>query len=416
MDQMAGEKNEYIRVGINYFKIITKTDRYGNEIIELKVWNKAEIIEDHGRNFIKDIPKFDDFVIVPNNSSFLQSIGNNYNLYHEFKHIPKEGSINWSDVIMNHVFGEQIDLGWRFMKLLYMYPERIAPILVLVSKERETGKTTFLNWLNMIFTHNVAMITPDDLTGNFNSFYALKNLIIIEETLIEKSTTVEKLKALSTQKHITINQKHISEYKVPFFGKFILASNNEDNFAKIDRHETRFFVRKLSKPTISNHNIEADLLNEIPALLYHLIHNVPEIDFSVGRVPFTAIELSNDALRNVVETSKNWLYKELHENFESHFNEFTLLKELYVTPMDIKERWYKLNNQVQVAYINRVLKEDFNFERQKQQRYTGFVESMDAMNALLKNGRPFRIERKMFIPVDPEGANDFEISSDILPF
>lgn len=414
MDQ-AGEKTEFIRVGINYFKKISKPDRYGNQVHELKVWNKQEIIEDFGRGYIKDIPKFDDFVIVPDHFNYSRTVTNNYNLYHEFKYIPLKGSIYWSEVLMNHVFGDQIELGWRYMKLLYMFPDRIAPILVLVSKQRETGKTTFLNWLNMIYTHNVAMITPDDLTSQFNSFYATKNLIIIEETLMEKSVTVEKLKALSTQKFITINQKHISEYKVPFYGKFILASNNEDNFAKIDQHEIRFFIRKLGKPTITNHNIEADLMKEIPALLHHLIHEVPEIDFSVGRVPFTASELSNDALTNVVETSKNWLYKELHECFESFFNEYEIVKTLYVSPMDIKDQWFKTNNQVQIAYINRVMKEDFNLERQKQQRYSGFFVN-DFDNPLVKNGRPYKVERSMFIEDDPESVSNVIVSDVELPF
>ena len=33
--------------------------------------------------------------------------------------------------------------------------------------------------------------------------------------------------------------------EVEFFGKFILCSNNEDSFIKIDAHETRFWVRKI---------------------------------------------------------------------------------------------------------------------------------------------------------------------------
>lgn len=394
MTDKAGDKDRYIRVGVNYFKLITKTDRYGNQVSELKAWNTQTIKEDHGSPYLKGIPKYDDFVIVPDHFKYQRSISNNYNLYHEFKHQPKQGSIEWSEVLMNHVFGDQIELGWRYMKLLYMFPSKIAPILVLVSKERETGKTTYLNWINMIYTHNVAMITPDDLTSQFNSYYATKNIIIVEETLMEKTTTVEKLKALSTQKHITINQKHISEYKIPFFGKFILASNNEDNFAKIDQHETRFFIRKLSKPTITNHDIEANLLKEIPALLHHLIHEVPDIDFSVGRVPFTASELANDALSKVVETSKNWLYKELLELFEDYFNESNTA-ELYVTPKDIKDRWFANNSNAQISYINRVLRDDFGLVREKQMRYESFSEGI-----LSKNGRPYRIDRSMFVSDD----------------
>jgi hypothetical protein len=97
------------------------------------------------------------------------------------------------------------------------------PILVMVSKERQTGKTTFLNWLNMVFGDNMANISPDDLINGFNSTYASSNIIAVEETLIEKAITVEKIKALATQKFISVNQKFITQYRMPFFGK-----NNPD--------------------------------------------------------------------------------------------------------------------------------------------------------------------------------------------
>jgi len=126
-----------------------------------------------------------------------------------------------------------------------------------------TGKadreTTFLNWLNMIFGDNCVLINPSDLTSDFNSSYATANVIEIEETLIEKSITVEKLKALSTGKFVSVNEKFISNYKLPFFGKIILASNNEDKFAKVDDEEIRFFVRKVGKPKYKNHDVENDL-------------------------------------------------------------------------------------------------------------------------------------------------------------
>lgn len=38
-----------------------------------------------------------------------------------------------------------------YLQLLYLYPIQKLPILLLVSEERNTGKSTFLNFLKAIF-------------------------------------------------------------------------------------------------------------------------------------------------------------------------------------------------------------------------------------------------------------------------
>lgn len=53
--------------------------------------------------------------------------------------------------LMHHIFEEQYELGLDYMQLLYMQPTQKLPILLLVSEERNTGKTTFPNFLKSIF-------------------------------------------------------------------------------------------------------------------------------------------------------------------------------------------------------------------------------------------------------------------------
>ena len=95
------------------------------------------------------------------------------------------------------------------MKLLYEHPCQILPVLSLVSTERETGKTTFLNYIQMLFGENSTLINPSDLTSSFNDAYATKNIIMIDETVIEKQNVVEKLKSLATAKTISVSQKFL---------------------------------------------------------------------------------------------------------------------------------------------------------------------------------------------------------------
>lgn len=386
------EKIPYIRVGTDYFKIIKCKDRFNISGSELKRWLKAEIIEDHGKHYIYQIPKYDKFCIEPDNFSYQPVVDNCYNLYHPFRHREELGECRWSKIIMEHVFGEQAAIGYRYLQCLYLHPRRMLPILVLVSRERQTGKTTFLNWLNMIFGNNMVVINPSDLAGDFNASYACANIIAIEETLIEKSITIEKLKAMSTGKFISVNQKYVNHYKLPFYGKLIMASNNEDRFARVDEEEIRFFVRKLGKPLFENHNIEEELVKEIPAFL-HFLSSLPPVDFSVGRVPFTLAELKNDSLDAVKKESKSSLYKDLVEHFIDLFNnEAANENHIYANAVDIKNKWFQYNSQIDAPYIRKVIRNEFNMKPCPQTRYY----LLGDRNINSKSGTPFQFNRDQF--------------------
>jgi len=399
------EDSPYIRIGVDYFKKIQKKDRFGIIGIDLKKWKKEEITGDHGKAFLTRVPKFDNFCIEPDNFNYQPVIENCYNLYHSFRHKESEGDIKWSRILMEHIFGDQSEQGYRYLQCLYLHPTRMLPILVLVSRERQTGKTTFLNWLNMIFGDNCVLINPSDLTSDFNSSYATANVIEIEETLIEKSITVEKLKALATGKFVSVNEKFISNYKLPFFGKIILASNNEDKFAKVDEEEIRFFVRKVGKPKFKNHDIENDLMHEIPAFLKHL-SSLPKVDFTIGRVPFTVEELKNDTLTAVKKESKTGLYKDMHERFVDLFsNSGRNDDSIFVVPVDIKERWYKNSHNIDIHYIRTVLKNEFNLTPGKAIRYFPFG---DPGTYSSKVGTAYEISRKLFNIEEVEESVEFK--------
>ncbi len=406
---MAKKKlgNPFVRVGCTYYKIIEKVDRYGFVTVEYKAWKKEELILDYNKEYVKQIPKYDDFVNFPDNINYAPVINNCLNLYSPFSHKPKEGSWEWTKILMEHVFGDQYELGIRYMQILYLHPRQLTVILALVSSERGTGKTTFINWLNMLFGPNMAVLSSHDFASQFNG-YATKNIIAIEETFLEKKVTIEKLKAMATQKHIQINEKWAASYKVPFYGKIILTSNNEDKFAKIDKEEIRFFVRKLTTAKIENHNIEEELLKEIPAFLHHLT-TLPDVDFSVSRSGFTVSELNNDALRAVVNESRTWLAKDLEmllaDFFENECNE----NEVYADCKDIKSKWYDRDNRVELNFIRTVLKYEFNLvPPTKNVRYVPFGDPGDSFAGKSKSSKAYLLKRDMF--------TDSVRNSDELPF
>lgn len=416
LEKYYNQENPYIRVGVNYFKKIVKTDRYGIDRSELKPWNKEEIKQDHGRKFLDSIPKYNDFTMKPDNFNYSSVINGCYNLYRPFVHEAKQGDIKWSKILLEHIFGDQYELGLRYLQVLYLHPEKMLPILVIVSKQRSTGKTTFINWLNVIFGDNMAMIEPDNLTSSFNGAYANSNVIAIEETLIEKQVAVERLKALSTGKFVTVNQKYVNPYKVPFYGKVILTSNNEDKFARVDQEEIRFFIRKIGYPKFKNYDIETDLIKEIPAFLHHL-KTRPPVDFNKARTAFTAEELQNESLEKVKKQSMSSVYKEMQMLFTEFFqNEGESMEFIDVSPIDIKRRWFDRDSKIQSNYIKTVLREEFNKDNTETKKYSPFncyvPYSFPSEGTDVKSGRPYRFFRSEFI--DDDGAVNEE--SEKVPF
>jgi len=146
----------YVRVGCTYYKRIKKRDRYGIIRTEYRPWKREELKLDNGNEYLKSIPHYDDFVMEPDNEEFKPEIDNCLNLYSEFPHIPLEGEWKWTEILLKHVFGDQYNLGLRYLQILYLHHKRSTVILTLISKERQTGKTTFLNWIQALFGGNVA--------------------------------------------------------------------------------------------------------------------------------------------------------------------------------------------------------------------------------------------------------------------
>jgi hypothetical protein len=404
----------YIRVGTDHFKVFSKVDRYGVEQTMIKAWDKATITEDHGKTLISHINKFDDFTIIPNNKEFIP-VGNNcYNLYAKFSHVPYDGEVNFNDIpitigLLNHIFGEQFNLGLKYLKILYEFPKQILPVLALVSTERETGKTTFLNYIQILFGENSTLINPHDLTSNYNDAYATKNVIMIDETVIDKSNTIEKLKSIATAKTISVSQKFVQHYSVPFFGKVIICTNKENDFMRIDDEEIRFWVRKIKSITgKKNTNIETDLKNEIPKFLKLLI-DLPEIDFSKSRMVFTQDEIKTIALDSIKEESKSSLRKELEIHIEDFFNNSPEI-EFEATVKDIKEKWFNHNNQISMAYLRKVIKDEMKLIPLSMRKYKPFAN----IESLGTSGTPFLFKKQNNTQVTENQINN--IFEDKEPF
>jgi hypothetical protein len=414
------DKPVYIRIGGDYYKQIINQDAKGWPYEELRSWPRQAILDDQGKDFLRAIPKFDAFTNIPDNGlDELDILPNLHNLYTPITHTPTEGEWPWTEILLRHVFGDQYKLGLDYIQLLYTKPLQLLPILCPVSRENITGKTTFLNWLRMLFNSNMIVIGNADMHSRFNFHYAHKLIIAIDESRIDKDSSLEKLKALATQPTINIEGKFQNAQPIPFFGHFILCSNYEDNFINAKDEDVRYWIRKLSKPTNNNINIEDDLEHEVPAFLYFITHRKLSTE-KQSRMWFSAIDIGTEALQAVRYQSKSWLYKELDELISLYFLKNEKLTEFKADPTDIKTKWLERNQRAEISYIRKVVKTEYKFDA-VMCRYFPFEDPSIEQ----KIGRAFTFNRIDFVlhelpkkekPIDSEPITINEEINDDLPF
>lgn len=327
----------FIRVGCDYIKIINVPNSKG--ILEQKrtVWKVGEITRDYVNKGFKDffdhIEKFDAFCNVPENDPerYQQVISGCYNMYYKLEHVPEAGSWRTIEKYLKHVYGEaelqsgftNYELALDWLTLVYNRPTQLLPIPCLVSKEKATGKSTFLWFLREMFGENATVIGNDEIRDNYNDDYITKLIIGIDEGFIDKKVIIEKIKSQSTNSKAKLHGKFQSRQDVGFVGKFVLTSNNESNFIAIDDDETRFWVNKV--PKFSAEDNDPDLLEkmveEIPAFL-HFLKDREVLHPKKSRHWFDPQLLETEAGRKVKESSKSWLLLELREALRSRFEKY----------------------------------------------------------------------------------------------
>ena len=237
---MERNKEEYIRVGTCLYKIAQQPLANGTSILRRIPWSFGTIRQDYGKNHTPPVTKYDGFCTVPSHTNYHKEIGGFYNLYEPIDHVPSEGEFPDIMKLIHHIFGEQFELGMDYMQLLYAKPTQKLPILLLVSEERNTGKTTFLNFLKAVFEDNVTFNTNEDFRSQFNADWAGKLLIVVDEVLLCRREDSERLKNLSTAQTYKVEAKGKDRQEVNFFAKFVLCSNNELFPVIIDTGETRY--------------------------------------------------------------------------------------------------------------------------------------------------------------------------------
>lgn len=312
MKQENIAKEEFIRVGTTLYKLVDQPRLNGGYVKKRIVWNNETLRQDYGKHYLATVPKYDGFCTVPEHVNYQPVVGKFLNLYEPITHQPQEGDFPSIRSLVEHIFGEQYELGMDYLQLLYLQPIQKLPILLLVSEERNTGKSTFLNFLKVLFQNNVTFNTNEDFRSQFNSDWAGKLLIVVDEVLLSRREDSERLKNLSTTLSYKVEAKGKDRDEIAFFAKFVLCSNNEYLPVIIDVGETRYWVRKIDRLQLDDTDFLQKLKAEIPAFLYHLQHRKLSTE-KKSRMWFAPSLLHTEALQRIIRCNRNRLEIEMHE-------------------------------------------------------------------------------------------------------
>lgn len=394
----------YVRVGIVFYRMIRRPTIYGESVLILVRWSRETIVQDHGKAFLKKVPKYLGFCCIPNHVNYQRVIGDFYNTYNDISYQPIqlrdtmdgfEKELMASLHFVKHIFGAQFEQGLDYLKILFLYPTQILPIVCLVSKERSTGKSTFLKWLKEIFGLNMTYIKGDSFSSQFNSDWASMLLVAIDEVFFDKKEITERLKYLSTTNKDKLEQKGKDREEIDFFAKFILCSNNEDNFIQIDDDEIRFWVLKINSIKSENTEFLNQLIKEIPYFLRYLIER-PFFREKSSRMWFKTEHLKTSALKKLQWKNNNRLEGKLIELFYELFEQVDD-QEVSATAIDAFYMLGKFHKQGigSVNEVRKIMKDAWKIEPQKNSltylRYA--VDYSGAFYSEAKVGRYFTISR-----------------------
>lgn len=228
------------------------------------------------------------------------------------------------------ILGDSFTVALDYLTILLRFPKQKLPVLILVSPENETGKTTFLKFLRIIFGTNMCSINIDQFNSRFNAHFITKFIIAIDEAAIKIDRRVEKerLKMLVTSDEAYVEYKGMDLRRVSFYGKVIICSNEADSVLKIDQGESRWFVVRVPVPDQKDPDLELKLKEEVEAFLFFL-RNRSIVHPRRNRLWFEPEWIITDQFNAIVNATKDRIDRVFEDWMRDQFKLYRLQKLQY---------------------------------------------------------------------------------------
>ena len=322
---------DFVRIGDDFYKHIeVASDAIGARkylknisprTIALEIGSECD-----PKKFYTWIPAFADFVNIPSRdiepSPAIKSKSGAwlYNLHKGIQVNPAPGEHPRITTLIQHITTQETPeksarayaIMLDYLTIAWRRPAQKLPIIVLTTKEGDTGKSTFLLLLKLIWGDAATHISNHSLTSQFNEEYITSEFALVDEGLIDKRQTLEAVKSLSTSPIGTINAKYMRPTTLDLYLKFVFTSNDPDNCIPVSDQESRFWV--LSPPSLQGKrdpNFFQEMRKEVP----HFMHTLQNRSFEFKpkeRTYFSYPDLHTSALDRLRIGSKSWGEKELY--------------------------------------------------------------------------------------------------------
>jgi hypothetical protein len=212
--------------------------------------------------------------------------------------------------------------------------------------------------LKQIFGRNATFNGNSDFRSQFNSDWMHTLVIAVDEVLLGRKEDSEKIKNLSTARTAKIEAKGKDRRETEFFGKFILCSNNEENFIIIEPHETRYWVRKVPVFEKENIHLLKQMRQEIPRFLNYLLLRPLSVPHGHSRMWFSERQIRTNALLRVMRNSRNKIETELMFLLKDLFDASGAVQ-LYFTNKDLLELLRRTQPNILQQQVSIVLQHDW---------------------------------------------------------
>lgn len=120
-------REEFIRVGTTLYKIVEQPVLNGGYVRKRIPWNNETLRQDHGKDYIGSVPKYDGFCTVPEHVSYQPVIGKFLNLYEPIDHQPQEGDFPFIRSWWHTSSGNNTSWGWTTCNYCIYNPYRSCP-------------------------------------------------------------------------------------------------------------------------------------------------------------------------------------------------------------------------------------------------------------------------------------------------
>jgi hypothetical protein len=263
----------------------------------------------HRKQDLRSVHRYVDFCTEPGYFNFRPVINKYYNNFQLPNWRPQKGNCDFTLNFMKHIGQGNYEEILDYLQINLISPRSTLPILTLISYEKGTAKSTFLEYLGMLFGNNVVPLDPKEFANlHWNTAWSNKHIITMDE--VEKLGVLmedfaSKIKRQVYSKTIMVYKKGIDDEVKDFYGKFVLASNQEGGFVDITPDEDRYFILKV--PQWSGEfdpNFKEKLENEIPYFVNYLLNRELKWKKPQGRSWFPISVLHNDAFNAIAQNSR----------------------------------------------------------------------------------------------------------------